>query len=119
VLFYPSREPILPTLVVDISPVFEDKLRAVRAHASQLHDPASREPRTTISSPEFLGNIEASSRHFGSMIGVSHGEAYLVEGPLAIDDPLPAVRGRGHGQFGAARERRDDGEGRGRPGRRA
>lgn len=100
VLFYPSREPLVPTLVVDVSAVFDEKMRAVRAHASQLHDPSSREPRTTISSPEFLAAIEAGSRHFGAMIGVLHGEAYVVEGPLAIDDPVDVVRGRGHGLFG-------------------
>jgi bacillithiol biosynthesis deacetylase BshB1 len=102
VLFYPSREPILPTMVVDVSPVFEQKMEAVRAHASQLHDPDSRAPRTTISAPDFLEAVEAGARHFGAMIGVRHGEPYVVEGPLAVDDPLPLLRGRGHGQFGAA-----------------
>jgi bacillithiol biosynthesis deacetylase BshB1 len=102
VLFYPSREPVLPTLVVDITPVFAQKMEAVRTHASQLHDPSSTAPRTTISSPDFLDAVEASARHFGAMIGVRYGEPYLVEGPLAVDDPLPLLRGRGHGQFGTA-----------------
>ena len=100
VLSYPSREPFMPTLIVDISDVFAAKLEAVRAHASQLHDPDSDEPLTTIASPEFLEVIEASNRYFGSLIGVRHGEPYSVEGPLAVDDPLTAVRGRGHGLFG-------------------
>ncbi|MHC5210993.1 MAG: bacillithiol biosynthesis deacetylase BshB1 [Planctomycetota bacterium] len=101
VLYYPSREPVQPTMVVDISPVFEQKMEAVRTHASQLHDPTSTAPRTTISAPGFLEAVEASARHFGAMIGVRHGEPYLVQGPLAVDDPLPLLRGRGHGQFGA------------------
>jgi bacillithiol biosynthesis deacetylase BshB1 len=102
VLFYPSREPALPTLVVDITDVYEQKMAAVRAHTSQLHDPGSTAPRTTISSPEFLPAIEAAARHFGSMIGARFGEPYMLEGPLAVDDPLPLVRGRGHGQVGSA-----------------
>jgi N-acetylglucosamine malate deacetylase 1 len=103
VLFYPSRELVAPSLVVDVSEVFERKMEAVRAHASQLHDPRSGQPRTTISSPDFLPTIEASARWFGSLVGVRFGEPYVVEGPLAVDDPLPAVRGRGHGQFGGGR----------------
>jgi hypothetical protein len=77
-------------------------MEAVRVHASQLHAPASRAPRTTISAPDFLEAVEATARHFGAMIGVRHGEPYVVEGPLAVDDPLPLLRGRGHGQFGGA-----------------
>jgi len=100
VLFYPSREFAVPSLVVDISDVFERKMEAVRAHASQLHDPRSKEPLTTISSPDFLPAIEAKARYFGSLVGARFGEPYIVEGPLAVDDPLPVVRGRGHGQFG-------------------
>ncbi|MHC4846174.1 MAG: bacillithiol biosynthesis deacetylase BshB1 [Planctomycetota bacterium] len=100
VLFYPSREPMMPTLIVDISEYFERKMEAVRAHASQLHDPDSTEPLTTISAPGFLDAITAMNRHYGSMIGVQYGEPYLVEGPLAVADPLPVVAGRGDGEFG-------------------
>jgi bacillithiol biosynthesis deacetylase BshB1 len=101
-LFYPSRQPLMPSLVVDVSRVFEQKLAAIQAHGSQLHDPQSKEPRTTISAPGFLEAITASHRHFGAMIGATYGEPYLVEGPLAVDDPLPLLRGRGEGQFGRA-----------------
>ena len=101
-LFYPSRQPLMPSLVVDVSRVFEQKLAAIHAHGSQLHDPQSKEPRTTISAPGFLEAITASHRHFGAMIGATYGEPYLVEGPLAVDDPLPLLRGRGEGQFGRA-----------------
>jgi len=104
VLFYPSREAAVPDLVVDISAVFDRKMEAVRAHSSQLHDPGSTEHRTSISSPRFLGDVEASMRHFGGLIGAEYGEPYMVDGPLAVDDPLPLVRGRGHGQFGRSAE---------------
>jgi bacillithiol biosynthesis deacetylase BshB1 len=100
VLFYPSRQLLMPSLIVDITDVFEQKLAAMRAHGSQLHDPRSREPLTTISSPDFLPAVEAGNRHYGDLIGVRFGEAYVVEGPLAIADPVPVVRDRTHGRTG-------------------
>lgn len=99
VLFYPSREIAEPSLVVDVSAVWESKMRAVRAHRSQLHDPDSDEPLTAISAPGFLAMVEARARHFGSLVGVEFGEAYSVDGPLAVDDPVPLVRDRGQAVF--------------------
>jgi bacillithiol biosynthesis deacetylase BshB1 len=99
VLFYPSRELVEPSLVVDISPVHDEKLRAVRAHVSQLHAEGSDEPPTAIASEGFLDIIEARARHFGAQIGVTHGEGYVVEGPLAIDDPVPVVQDLGQSVF--------------------
>jgi bacillithiol biosynthesis deacetylase BshB1 len=99
VLYYPSREAFVPSLVVDISPWFEQKMDAIRAHVSQLHDPSSEGPATTIAAPGFLEEIEAHSRYYGSLIGVRHGEAYSVDGPLAIDDPVPVVHDKGQSVF--------------------
>jgi len=82
-----------PSLVVDATGVFERKVALVRCFASQLHDPASREPRTNVASEDFLPRWEARHRWFGERIGVRHGEAYFHEGPLAVDDPLFLLRG--------------------------
>lgn len=91
-LFYPSREVVTPSLVVDVTAVFERKMNAVRAHATQLHDPSSEEPETLIASSGFLPMIEARARHYGAQIGVTFGEAFVVDGPLAVNDPVPVVR---------------------------
>jgi len=79
--------PRLPDLYVDISETFEDKMRSIRAFSSQFHLPelyASDEPSTFISRPEFLEEIEARSRFYGSRIGVAHAEAFLAVEPLGI-----------------------------------
>jgi bacillithiol biosynthesis deacetylase BshB1 len=99
VLFYPSREVAEPSLVVDISDHFDAKLHAIAAHGSQLHDPASDEPPTTIASAGFLEMITARAAYWGSLIGVARGEAYVVEGPLAVADPMPAVHDPGQSVF--------------------
>lgn len=81
-------------LVVDISSVWEQRLAALRAHASQL-DPA-RGPATYLTAPDFLGEVEARARVFGAAIGAARGEGYRTRGPLAVHDAR-ALLGAAHG----------------------
>ena len=99
VLQYPSRQPELPDLVIDISAYHDQKMEAVRAHASQLFNPDSSEQLTAIASPGFLEGIEARTRYYGSMIGATHGEPFMLDGPIAVDDPVAAVRDKGEAVF--------------------
>ncbi len=99
VLFYPSREMVEATLVVDVSDVYEGKMAAIKAHVSQLHDPDSKELPTSIASADFLDAIQARDRSNGAQVGVRYGEAYTVDGPLAVNDPLPVVRDSGQSVF--------------------
>lgn len=82
-----------PSLVVDVSAVFERKISLVRCFASQLHDPASKEPRTNIASEDFLPRWEARHRWFGERIGVRYGEPWFHEGPVPVGDPVLLLRG--------------------------
>src|SRR5690606_38481399 len=50
---------ITPDFVVDISAEWPIKMKAIKAFASQFHDPSSQEPETYISKPGFLRMIEA------------------------------------------------------------
>ncbi len=81
------REP-RPSFIVDITSTFDRKIEAVKAHRSQFHDPDSAEPETFISRPDFLEEVEAQSRHYGSLIGARYGEPFVVREYLSIDDPL-------------------------------
>jgi bacillithiol biosynthesis deacetylase BshB1 len=73
-----------PDLIVDISAVWERRMKALLEHRSQL-DPAAG-PATYLTAPGFLGEVEARARHWGAAIGVTHGEGYCVPTPLAIRD---------------------------------
>lgn len=76
-----------PDLYVDVTETFADKMNAIRAFASQFHVPeayASNEPETLLSNPEFLLNIEARERYYGSRIGVSYAEAFACVEPLGL-----------------------------------
>ena len=79
---------VVPTFIVDISEHLEDKMRAIRAHASQFYNPDSDEPETRLTSETFLDEIENRARYFGSLIGVTAGEPYFVREALNVEDPL-------------------------------
>jgi LmbE family N-acetylglucosaminyl deacetylase len=84
-----------PSLVVDVTAVFERKMALVRCFGSQLHDPASREPGTNISSEDFLPRWEARHRWFGERIGVRYGEPWFLDGPVPVGDPALLLPGSG------------------------
>jgi len=93
-LFAQYRSAARPHLVVDVGPVWERRMAAVRAHASQL-DPA-RGPATYLTAPGFLEEIEGRARALGAMIGARHGEGYRLRGPVPIADAralLPGLEG--------------------------
>ena len=45
---------------------------------------------TNIASESFLKRIEARERQFGEMIGVSHGEGFMVRQVVPVEDPIAA-----------------------------
>ncbi|HEV7844407.1 MAG TPA: bacillithiol biosynthesis deacetylase BshB1 [Pyrinomonadaceae bacterium] len=79
---------VIPSFIVDVSDFVEDKMRAIRAHASQFYRENADEPETRISSKNFLQQIEFRMRYFGSLIGAAAGEAFFVREALNVDDPF-------------------------------
>jgi len=83
-LFAMGRRPFLPSLVVDVTDTYPIKRNALAAFGSQFHRPEGDSLATPISEPGFLPGIEARDRYFGSLIGVTFGEAFLDRGPVAV-----------------------------------
>ena len=77
---------IEPDLVVDITPYWETKEKALRCFASQFHDPSSSEPSSPISTPDFLPFLEGRSREMGRLLGVTFGEGFTAARPVGVDD---------------------------------
>lgn len=77
-----------PSFIVDISEFHERKMDAIRAHASQFHDPDSSEPETRLTDKRFLEELSNRSKYFGSLIGVESGEPFFVREALNIEDPV-------------------------------
>jgi N-acetylglucosamine malate deacetylase 1 len=77
-----------PSFIVDVSDFVDQKMAAIRAHASQFYRPVSDEPATRISAPGFVDQIELRMRYFGSLIGVNAGEPFYVREALNVNDPV-------------------------------
>lgn len=88
VLYYLVPHKVPPSFIVDITPYHDDKMRAVRAYASQLHDESKAGPATYISHPSFLDRIEAIDRYHGALIDADFGEAFYVREALKMQDPV-------------------------------
>jgi bacillithiol biosynthesis deacetylase BshB1 len=79
---------VVPSFIVDVSDFVEEKMKAIRAHASQFYRQDSAEPSTRISDKNFLDQIETRLRHYGTLIGVAAGEPFYVREALNVDDPV-------------------------------
>lgn len=79
---------VAPSFIVDISDFLEEKMAAIRAHASQFYNPASSEPETRLTSKTFLNELEIRSRYYGSLIGTAAGEPFYVREALNVEDPI-------------------------------
>lgn len=94
VVYYMQNYVVPPSFVVDVTAQWKTKMRAIAAFKSQFHKPGSKEPETFISRKSFIDMIEARGRHFGAMIGVEFGEAFVTKQPPKIDDVVAAYGGR-------------------------
>lgn len=73
-----------PDFVMDISPVMEQKIAAIRAYKTQFDTVPDDEPQTYISSPGFLQSIIDRSRQLGKVIGVDFAEGFISDKTLGI-----------------------------------
>jgi bacillithiol biosynthesis deacetylase BshB1 len=79
---------VIPSFIVDVSDFVEEKMNAIKTHASQFYAAESQEPETRISEAGFLEQIEFRMRYFGALIGVAAGEPFYVREALNVDDPV-------------------------------
>lgn len=75
-----------PSFIVDISDVYEDRVKVVLSYKSQFFDPSSDERETFLSSPEFLEMLRARFEYFGDRIGVKYGEPFFSVNMVGVRD---------------------------------
>ncbi len=73
-----------PPCVADISDTFDVKIEALKAYASQFHNPDYPGPATFIASKEFWDGIETRARFWGARIGALYGEPLYADGPIPL-----------------------------------
>jgi bacillithiol biosynthesis deacetylase BshB1 len=78
-----------PTFVVDVGPVWEEKVRLVRCFHSQLTPGAADDKgQHFLFGADILQRMETRARFYGEKIGARYGEPLLHVGPLPCLDPL-------------------------------
>jgi bacillithiol biosynthesis deacetylase BshB1 len=75
-----------PDLIIDISDVFEQKMEAIKAYATQFHvGPASAQgTQTYISSSSFMEAQVSRARLMGKRIGVEFAEGFVTQKNIGI-----------------------------------
>lgn len=98
VLHYMQALDFEPTLVVDVTSVWERRVQALLAFKSQFYNPdasptGADEPETYISNPDFFHWVEARARTLGYRIGATYGEGFLYRhGPIGVTDLVATLR---------------------------
>jgi bacillithiol biosynthesis deacetylase BshB1 len=92
ILYSTAFAQIRPTFVVDITPQFEQRRRAILAFSSQFHPKKGESPRQFKKTNVFLAidrledEMNLLARHYGEMIGVEYGEPFLIKELMQVND---------------------------------
>lgn len=74
-----------PSVVVDITPFWDQKVALIRAYASQFfYRPGDSEPPTYLTRADFFPHLEARAREMGHFIGAAYGEGFVSRTPLPL-----------------------------------
>lgn len=79
----------IPDFVVDVTNFMDKKLASVMAYESQFYNENNQEPKTPITSLNFLESITYRAKDLGRIIGVDYAEGFTVErfvGVKSLDD---------------------------------
>jgi len=88
VFYYMGWYEFEPTFVVDITAQAERKMESIYAYATQFNPNATRDPETRLTSPTTDWLLRSRMAYYGAKIRAKYGEAFLIRGRLAVEDPL-------------------------------
>jgi bacillithiol biosynthesis deacetylase BshB1 len=75
-----------PDVLIDITDVFEQRMKSIEAYSTQFHTGAGAAdgPQTYISTPDFRESVVARARMLGKRIGVKYAEGFTSEKKIGI-----------------------------------
>jgi bacillithiol biosynthesis deacetylase BshB1 len=82
ICYYFINDSSTPSFVVDVSPYYETKRRALACHVSQFAPDAGDSVSTRLTTPRFQQLIESRDAQFGALAGVAYAEGFVVRDPL-------------------------------------
>lgn len=93
VLHYMQSYSFEPKIILDITPVFEQRMKAMQAFASQFHKGESSEGErmTILAMPGFVDGLRARAAHYGMMIGTRYAEPFWSHEPLGTQNVFSLV----------------------------
>jgi N-acetylglucosamine malate deacetylase 1 len=77
VFHYIQDRYLAPDFVIDITPVHDRRVEAIKCFTTQFNSMDATEPQTYISNPHFLDSIIYRAKMFGKMIGVEYAEGFI------------------------------------------
>jgi bacillithiol biosynthesis deacetylase BshB1 len=87
ILYSTAYVSVRPTFVVDITPQYEQRRRAILAFRSQFRPKNSeRESRVFLAIDRLEEEMNQLARHYGQMIGVKYGEPFLQKEQMQVED---------------------------------
>lgn len=91
VLHYMQSHTFEPKIIVDVTPVFEERMKAIEAYHSQFANAKSNDPQTFLSQVGFFDWLRARASFYGLIIGVKYGEPFWSSEPLGTKDLFSIV----------------------------
>jgi bacillithiol biosynthesis deacetylase BshB1 len=87
VLYATAFAEVRPTFVVDITPFYEQRRKAILAYQSQFR-PAKGEKKSKVhlAIDRLEQEMNQLSGHYGQLIGVKYGEAFLMKELMKVED---------------------------------
>ncbi len=90
VLHYMQAYSFEPKIIVDITPVFEERMNAMEAYGSQFFS-GKPEKMTILAQPGFIDGLRARAEHYGMMIGTRYAEPFWSHEVLGTKDLFSIV----------------------------
>lgn len=87
ILYSISYADVRPTFIVDITPQFEHRRRAILAYGSQfLPKGAAKKSKVFLAIDRLEDEMNQLARHYGQKIGVKYGEPFLQKELMKVED---------------------------------